>query len=170
MKQSTPPPPDQGDLEVTGLRLAYGRRAVLDQVNFRVRSGEFWFLIGPNGHGKSTLLAGMLGRLAPAAGKLMRRGDFARPDRIGFVPQESSTNPALPTTVREWVRLGLIGIEASRAERATRLSWALDIVGMTGLERHDFWSLSGGQRQRALVARALIRRPRLLTQVRQLLT
>jgi zinc transport system ATP-binding protein len=162
MKQSTPPPSDQGALEVSGLRLAYGRHPVLDRVDFRVCSGEFWFLIGPNGHGKSTLLAGMLGRLAPAAGKLVRRGDFARPDRIGFVPQESSTNPALPTTVREWVRLGLIGIEAGRAERATRLSWALDIVGMTGLERHDFWSLSGGQRQRALVARALIRRPRLL--------
>jgi zinc transport system ATP-binding protein len=162
MKQSTPPPSDQDALEVTGLRLAYRRRAVLDQVNFQVRSGEFWFLIGPNGHGKSTLLAGMLGRLAPAAGKLVRRGDFARPDRIGFVPQESSTNRALPTTVREWVRLGLIGIEANRAERTTRLSWALGIVGMTGLERHDFWSLSGGQRQRALVARALIRRPRLL--------
>jgi len=107
-------------------------------------------------------LAGMLGRLPPAAGKLVRQGDFARPDRIGFVPQESSTNPALPTTVREWVRLGLVGIPVSRAERARRLSWALEIVGMTGLERHDFWSVSGGQRQRALVARALIRRPRLL--------
>jgi ABC-type Mn2+/Zn2+ transport system ATPase subunit len=162
MKQTTPPPADQGVLDVSGVRLAYGRRSVLDQVNFRVRSGEFWFLIGPNGHGKSTLLSAMLGRLSPAAGKLVREGDFSQPGRIGFVPQESSTNPALPTTVREWVGLGLVGIRVSRAERAERLSWALGIVGMTGLERHDFWSVSGGQRQRALVARALIRRPRLL--------
>ena len=95
------------------MRLGYDGRPVLDEVDIRVRGGEFWFLVGPNGHGKTTLLLGMLGRLRPAAGRLVRRGDFARPDRIGFVPQECSTNPTLPTTVREFVGLGLVGIRAS---------------------------------------------------------
>lgn len=149
-------------LEASGLRLGYTGRPVLDRVDIRVRSGEFWFLIGPNGHGKTTLLLGMLGRLRPAGGRLVRQGDFARPDRIGFVPQQCSTNPTLPTTVREFVSLGLVGIRASRAERPARLSWALGEVGLSGMDARDFWSLSGGQRQRALVARALIRQPRLL--------
>jgi len=149
-------------LEASNLRLGYGSRRVLDNVDIQVRSGDFWFLIGPNGHGKTTLLLGMLGRLRPAGGRLLRQGDFAHPNRIGFVPQECSTDPTLPTTVREFVGLGLVGIRVTRAERVNRLSWALGAVGLGGMEARDFWSLSGGQRQRALVARALIRRPRLL--------
>ena len=149
-------------LETRDLRLGYGRHTVLDHVKLQICSGEFWFLIGPNGQGKTTLLSGMLGRLRPQGGQIIRQGDFARPDHIGFVPQQCSTNPTLPTTVREFVLLGLVGIRTSRNEQADRLAWALGIVGLEGMEARDFWSLSGGQRQRALVARALIRRPRLL--------
>jgi zinc transport system ATP-binding protein len=148
--------------EAEGLRLGYCGRTVLDSVRLQIRSGEFWFLIGPNGQGKTTLISSMLGCMRPSAGKIVRSGEFAQPCHIGFVPQQCSTNPTLPTTVREFVRLGLVGIRATRTEQADRMAWALHIVGLDGMESHDFWSLSGGQRQRALVARALIRRPRIL--------
>jgi len=151
-----------GSLEARDLRLGYDGRAVLEQVNLCVRSGDFWFLVGPNGHGKTTLLLALLGRLRPAAGRVAARGDFARPDRIGFVPQECSLSPTLSTTVREFVRLGLVGVGAGRGAERERLAWALKQVGLERMESQDFWSLSGGQRQRALVARALVRRPRLL--------
>jgi ABC-type cobalamin/Fe3+-siderophores transport system ATPase subunit len=78
---------------------------------------------------------------------------------VGFVPQRSDPNPTLPTTVREFVSLGLAGI---RDEAAPRIEEALGNVGLTGFARRSLWTLSGGERQRALVARALVRRPRLL--------
>jgi ABC-type Mn2+/Zn2+ transport system ATPase subunit len=100
--------------------------------------------------------------LTPLSGCISAYGDFARFDRIGFVPQECSLNPTLPTTVREFVSLGLVGIRVDRDERAMRLAEALNKVELGGKETHDYWSLSGGQQQRALVARALIRRPSIL--------
>jgi ABC-type Mn2+/Zn2+ transport system ATPase subunit len=149
-------------LKATGLALAYGRRIVLEDVNLEVRSGQFCFFLGPNGSGKTTLIRAILGALWPRAGQLWLHPDHARRERIGFVPQRCDINPTLPTTVREFVLLGLVGIRASRNEESERLDWALDKVGLAGLEHKDYWSLSGGQRQRALVARALVRRPSML--------
>ena len=149
-------------LKTTGLVLAYGNRIVLDDVNLEVRSGQFCFFLGPNGSGKTTLLRAILGVLRPRTGQLWRHPDHVRLDRIGFVPQRCDINPTLPTTVREFVLLGLVGIRADSQDRVERLNSALDKVGLAGLEHKDYWSLSGGQRQRALVARALVRRPSIL--------
>jgi len=149
-------------LQTSGLSLAYGARLVLEDVNFEVRNGEFCFFLGPNGSGKTTLIRAILGMLRPRAGHLSLHPDFARLEQIGFVPQRCDLNPSLPTTVREFVVLGLVGIRATRKEEAGRLEWALARVGLEGMAGRDYWSLSGGQRQRALVARALVRRPGLL--------
>jgi ABC-type Mn2+/Zn2+ transport system ATPase subunit len=155
-----------GDHEVivktAGLRLGYGRRVVLEGVDFAIRSGEFWFFLGPNGEGKTTLLRAILGMIRPQAGQLWVHPELGHRDRIGFVPQRCDINPTLPTTVREFVLLGLVGIHTDRHDEALRLEWALDKVGLSRLEGKDYWSLSGGQRQRALVARALVRRPSVL--------
>src|SRR5690606_26631961 len=110
-----------------------------------------------------TLLRAVLGLLPLQAGRLERDPERASRARIGFVPQRCEPSPALPTTVREFVTLGLVGLPApARAERAARLAEALARAGLEGLAERSYWALSGGQRQRALVARALIRRPALL--------
>lgn len=155
---------EQNDIVVktTGLVLAYGRRIVLEDVNLEVKSGQFWFFVGPNGSGKTTLIRAILGVLRPRAGTLWLHPEHASLERIGFVPQRCDLNPALPTTLREFVLLGLVGTRASRREETERLEWALARVGLEGMAERDYWSVSGGQRQRALVARALVRRPRFL--------
>jgi ABC-type cobalamin/Fe3+-siderophores transport system ATPase subunit len=71
-------------------------------------------------------------------------------------------SPALPTTVREFVLLGTVGLGLGRGEAAERLAWALAHVQLEAGAWRDYWTLSGGERQRALVARALVRRPTLL--------
>jgi zinc transport system ATP-binding protein len=131
-------------------------------VDLEVRSGEFWFVIGPNGAGKSTLLRALLGTLPLLAGEIMRHPQLSARERLGFVPQRSGLCPALPTSVREFVSLGSVGLRRSRSERQADLAWALSRSGLAGMEARNFWSLSGGQRQRALVARALVRRPSLV--------
>lgn len=149
-------------VEAAGVSLGYGMRPVLQGVDFRIRMGEFWFLLGPNGTGKTTLLRGLLGLLRPQTGTFRFHPALARRERLGFVPQGAPLNPIVPTTVREFVLLGMVGIRASRKEHTERIKQALEKVGLSGMERRDFWSLSEGQRQRVLVARALARRPLLL--------
>jgi ABC-type Mn2+/Zn2+ transport system ATPase subunit len=149
-------------LRACGLGLGYGRTAVLRGVDLEIRAGEFWFLLGPNGSGKTTLLRAILGLLEPVAGSLRLDPAYAARERIGFIPQKCELAPSLPTTVREMVSLGTVGLPRGDAAGGGRLAWALERVGLGGLAAADFRSLSGGQRQRALVARALVRRPRLL--------
>lgn len=149
-------------LRLRGLELGYAAEPVLQGVDLEVHTGQVWFLLGPNGTGKSTLLKAILGLLRPRRGTLERHPERAAPGRIGFVPQRCELNPALPTTVREFVSLGFVGTGVSRREQGERLREALGAAGLAGRERADYRALSGGQRQRALVARALVRRPRLL--------
>ena len=150
-------------LEISGLSVAYGNRTVLKDVNLQVRKGEFWFFLGPNGVGKTTLLKALLGLIKPQQGKIFLHPEWAQMNLIGFVPQRCDLNPTLPTTVSEFVLLGLAGLRTNvKKDRFERLSWALEKMRLEEMKEKNYWSLSGGQRQRALVSRALIRRPKIL--------
>jgi ABC-type Mn2+/Zn2+ transport system ATPase subunit len=149
-------------LKATVLSLAYGDHTVLADVSFEVHPGEFWVLLGQNGGGKTTLLRAILGLLSPRSGSLWLHPELASRARTGFVPQRCDLTPTLPTTVREFVLLGLVGLHVHRREEQERLTWALEKMGLAGMAARSYWALSGGQRQRALVARALVRRPTFL--------
>lgn len=149
-------------VEAADLSLRYGDTVVLRGVHLRICAGERWFLLGPNGSGKTTLLRALLGRVPPDRGVLRLAASLRDRVAVGFVPQRCAPNSILPTTVREFITLGLVGVPADAAQRRERLAWALAHAGLEGLERRGYWELSGGQRQRALIARALIRRPQLL--------
>lgn len=149
-------------IEAKGLEIAYGRRTVLRDVDLRIGAGEAWFLLGANGSGKTSFLRALIGGVVPRSGSLWLHPEHASRTRLGFVPQASRIAPSLPTTVREIVSLGAVNSELTPRERGRALDWALARVGLAGLGERSFWALSGGQRQRALVARALIRRPRWL--------
>ncbi len=154
--------PEDAILMAESLDLGYGRHTILHHINLEIRRGEFWFCLGSNGEGKSTLMRAILGRIRPQSGTLWLHDALLSRSRIGFVPQRCDLNPALPTTVREFVRLGLVRAELPRHEHGLHLTWALEKVGLQALASQSYWALSGGQRQRALVARALVRRPQLL--------
>ncbi len=139
----------------------HGRLTVLRDVSMQVRAGEFWFLLGTNATGKSTLLSTMLGVLPPLRG-FAGYGPGVTCADLGYVPQRCELVRNLPTTAHELVALGLVGLKLTRAQREERIAEALDQVGLLDRLHASYWSMSGGQRQRVIVARALARRPRLL--------
>ncbi len=160
-------------LEVAGLIKEYpapgGLLRVLDGVDLRLAGGEAAAITGSSGCGKSTLLF-LLGALEdPSLGEVRLDGvdphDLPpdeqarfRRDRIGFVFQEHCLLPQC-TALENVLVPTLPDPRPDDRERAARL---LERVGLAGRLEHLPAALSGGERQRVAVARALVRRPRLL--------
>jgi len=128
-----------------------GTEALRD-VSFDVHRGEFVTVVGPSGCGKSTLLKIASGLLTPTGGRVV-----VDRDHLGYVFQDATLLHW--RTVRQNVELlpELHGI--GRAERRRLAQEAIDLVGLTGFERHYPKSLSGGMKMRCSLARTLTLRP-----------
>jgi ABC-type Mn2+/Zn2+ transport system ATPase subunit len=139
----------------------YGKEPVLINVDLEVNTGDFIGVVGPSGSGKSTLLKTIAGSIAPIAGRIHREKGTA----IGYVPQVETVNWFFPSTVREAVLMARLGGRvvpwASKADVAEAES-VLERLGLGGLGDRHIRELSGGQQQRVFVARAMLRRPKLL--------
>jgi zinc transport system ATP-binding protein len=150
-------------LKVQDLTVWFERqeRPAVEEVSFSLEEGQIAILIGPNGSGKSTVLRAILG-LVPFTGDV-RVFDVpaaeARP-QIGYVPQRLTFDLTLPLTVDEAVRMPLLGDRGPDAEDAVR--HFTEVLGVAHLLDKPLGALSGGQLKRALIARAMVTRPRLL--------
>jgi zinc transport system ATP-binding protein len=153
-----------------GGRVVIGSRAALDEVDFRLESGEFLALLGGNGAGKTTLVKVLLGLLPISAGTVEL---FATPldrfqdwHRIGYLPQRFTAASGVPATVREVVATGRLARTGMWRRPGTddreAVRRALEIVGLRDRERDSLETLSGGQQQRVLIARALTVEPDVL--------
>ncbi len=154
-------------ISMTGVTFAYGRHAVLSNVDLTIARGEFATVVGPNGGGKTTLLKLMLGLLAPDSGtvSVLGRTPAAARSKVGYVPQRASVDSSFPARVVDIVLMGLLGSRKSiryTAEDLKRAGSALESVEMEEFASRRLAELSGGQRQRALIARALVSEPELL--------
>jgi sulfonate transport system ATP-binding protein len=132
----------------------------LDAITLGVEPGEIVAVIGGSGCGKSTLLRAISGLDTPTNG-VVRLDDVTvtRPhEKIGIIFQEPRLLPWL--TVAGNVGFGIE--DRPKAERAERIAFALDRVGLS--DKANVWprELSGGQAQRAAIARALVPRPEVL--------
>jgi peptide/nickel transport system ATP-binding protein len=162
-------------LRVDGLSVEYRRgrtrtRAV-DDVSLHVGAGETVGVVGESGSGKTSLSRAVLGLVQPAAGTVTIAGQTvgrARDRRllasrlqIVFQDPYSSLDPA--QTVGAVLAEPLLHERLPRAEIARRVDDALQAVGLDPSAAHRYpRAFSGGQRQRIAVARAVMRRPRLV--------
>jgi ABC-type Mn2+/Zn2+ transport system ATPase subunit len=136
-------------------------RPAVEEVSFSLDEGQIAILIGPNGSGKSTVLRAILG-LVPFIGEVRVFGMPAAEARrqIGYVPQRLAFDLTLPLTVEEAVRMPLLGAGGADADGSLR--HFTDALGIADLLGKPLGALSGGQLKRAMIARAMVTRPRLL--------
>jgi cell division transport system ATP-binding protein len=150
----------------------YGRgsRPALDDVTLEIERGEFVFLVGASGSGKSTFLRLVLKEEKPSSGTVLVAGkDVARLSswkvpalrrQIGAVFQDFRLLPS--KTVYENVAFALQVIGRSRHHIAQTVPATLELVGLDGMERRLPHELSGGEQQRVAIARAFVNRPAIL--------
>ena len=153
-------------LAVDGLSYAYGKKPALDQVSFRIESGQCGILLGPNGAGKTTLFSLITHLYDSRAGRIRIAGHDlkAAPCRalaaLGVVFQQPTLD--LDLTVRQNLRYHAALHGLSHREAASRIQEELERQGMFERAGEKVRQLNGGHRRRVEIARALLHRPRLL--------
>ncbi|HJR82125.1 MAG TPA: ABC transporter ATP-binding protein [Anaerolineales bacterium] len=142
-----------------------GILAAVNHVTMQIKDGEFFSLLGPSGCGKTTSLRMIAGFELPTDGKIFIHDKemsqvpaFQRP--VNTVFQQYALFPHM--TVEQNIGFGLEMKGVSRAERSRRVSEALEMVRLPGMEMRRPKQLSGGQQQRIALARALVNQPEVL--------
>jgi len=162
-------------IEMRDVGVRYGDSQILECINWTVKEGENWAILGPNGAGKSTLLSLVTADNPQAYANDIRL--FGRPRgsgesiwdikrQIGSVSPELQLCYPLDATALEVVCSGLfdsIGLyRTCSAEEQQAASGWLDSLGAEAVASRPFWSLSAAEQRLVLLARALIKQPRLL--------
>ena len=142
-----------------------GEVIAVNNVSLQIKDGEFFSLLGPSGCGKTTSLRMIAGFELPTEGEIYihekemgQVAPFQRP--VNTVFQQYALFPHM--TIGENVGFGLEMKGVPRADREKRVTEALEMVRLPGMEKRKPKQLSGGQQQRIALARALVNKPEVL--------
>ncbi len=154
-------------VQVRGLRKSFNGVEVLKGIDFEVKPGEIFVLMGPSGSGKSVLLKHVIGLEEPDEGQILIEGQSIQsPEvmdqyRLAMVFQSGALLNSL--TVGENVGLYLAEHRLKPPDEIARIvSEKLEGVGLKGTEEKMPAELSGGMKKRAAIARALVIEPQLI--------
>jgi phospholipid/cholesterol/gamma-HCH transport system ATP-binding protein len=158
-------------VEMRGVRLEFGDKVILADVNISVQSQDILVIMGLSGGGKSTLLSILMGLLQPNAGSVLFKDQdlttLSRPDlneartHMGMVFQNGALISSM--TVRENVGLPLKELSTKTSTEIDRVvDEKLELVGLEDAQDKLPSELSGGMQKRAGLARALVLEPELV--------
>lgn len=144
--------------------------AALKHINLHIDKGEFVFLVGQSGSGKSTFLRTIIREYRPTSGRITvlgkdlgRLGSWRVPwlrRQIGAVFQDFRLLPG--KTVYENVSFGLQVLGRGTKEINEKVPQTLELVGLSGKDHRLPEELSGGEQQRTAIARAIVNSPKIL--------
>ena len=145
-------------LEVKNLTVSYSNHTAIKDISFKIDSGEYVCLVGENGSGKSTLIKTLVGLLKPDEGDINLG---IKLDEVSYLSQTNLKDLDFPATAKEIIlsgtqKHGKLPFYTSKDKEVVKKLKIEDIVN------RRIGDLSGGQKQRVLIARALIRKPKLL--------
>ena len=139
-------------------------------VDLEIHEGEFVFLVGPSGAGKTSIIKLLTGEVQASEGEITVNGFDMRRIKRRKLPQLRRTLGVIfqdfrlieKLTVYENVAFAMRVVGASNKEIAARVPYVLELVGLTGREKRFPKELSGGEQQRVAIARALVNSPRMI--------
>ena len=161
-------------LKLTGVRLIRDRATILEGINWQVRAGERWVVLGPNGSGKTSLCQILTLYQHPSAGAVtVLGGELGRVDVRALRLRIGSTSAALAAMIPPALTAEQIVVAGKQAalapwwHRYDEADWdharhCLARVDCLGHAGQRFKTLSSGERQRVLLARALMSTPGLM--------
>ncbi len=135
-------------IECKNVKFSFTKERILYNVDWVIKEGDFWAIIGPNGGGKSTLARLLVGLLSPTEGSIIKDSNL----KIGYVPQNTFFNRHFPITALEVVMMGflksnLFGGFLPKNAKETALN-LLEQFHLQSYANKKIGELSGGQRQR----------------------
>lgn len=149
-------------LEVENLKVSYSNHVALENINFKIEEGEYVCLIGENGSGKSTLVKTIVGLLKADEGKINLNLSL---DEVAYLSQTNLKDLDFPATSKEIIISGVQKHHKIPFYTKNDKEIYKNIIKELKIEEIQnkrIGDLSGGQKQRVLIARALIRQPKLL--------
>jgi len=153
-------------IEISGLSKEYSGEKVVDGLDLHVSKGELFGFLGPNGAGKTTTIRILTTLTKPSSGQVLINGlDVARDpanvkSEFGIIQQHLSLNRDL--TIGENLELHARLHHLAKKQRRERIAELLDYVELSDHADYLIDDVSGGMKRRAMIARALLHRPKLL--------
>lgn len=149
-------------LEVNKLQVSYSNHIAIEDISFKINEGEYICLVGENGSGKSTLVKTIVGLNKQDSGDIKLNIPL---DEVSYLSQTNLKDLDFPATAKEIIMSGTqkhMKFPFYTKMDKEKYNQIIKDLKIENIQNKRIGDLSGGQKQRVLIARALIREPKLL--------